>query len=492
MVERRTALACAAALSGLMLAPQVAAANDITVNDDTTGPGPAGADCTAAAAHTTISSAIAAANPGDRILVCAGAYNESVQVTKTLSLVGAQAGNDARTRTVTPANESVVTGAPSPAADGGIAVSASDVSIDGFLVEGAANPATGSGISLPDGHSDHRVANNVVRDNTIGMYLSNEDGETNVRHNLFDSNNQAGAAGGTGIYGDTGADNVVIDENEFTGNNNAAMVLTASGDRNEGVQFSGNDVIENRSVVITSADDVLIEGNTIVNTDTGDGNGTSSAVYLGGDINGALVADNTISEASTGVRIDNAFFPGARNVGVDVIGNTITENTHGIRTTNGAVGGILDAHFNRIAGNTTAGIDNPDVTDEIDAENNWWGCNEGPNQAGCDAIIGLVDANPWLFLSAAAKRSQIRRGRSTPVNAGVTTNSDGETPEGNAFPDGTSIAFATTRGVVNPATAGTIDGIATTKLRGTERGPATVTATLDNETASTVVRIKRR
>jgi hypothetical protein len=35
---------------------------------------------------------------------------------------------------------------------------------------------------------------------------------------------------------------------------------------------------------------------------------------------------------------------------------------------------------------------------------NWWGCNEGPNEEGCDTIAGtgMVDANPWLVLRLAA------------------------------------------------------------------------------------------
>lgn len=32
----------------------------------------------------------------------------------------------------------------------------------------------------------------------------------------------------------------------------------------------------------------------------------------------------------------------------------------------------------------------------VDAENNWWGCNKGPNQPGCDTAIGTVDFTPWL------------------------------------------------------------------------------------------------
>ena len=51
--------------------------------------------------------------------------------------------------------------------------------------------------------------------------------------------------------------------------------------------------------------------------------------------------------------------------------------------------------------NTVAGIDNGS-TATMDAENNWWGCNEGPNQPGCDAVLGSVDYDSWLILEIAA------------------------------------------------------------------------------------------
>src|SRR2546428_8092995 len=57
------------------------------------------------AAYTTISAAVAAANPGDTIKVCPGLYLEQVfigtnvnGVLNNLTLLGAQSGVDARTR----------------------------------------------------------------------------------------------------------------------------------------------------------------------------------------------------------------------------------------------------------------------------------------------------------------------------------------------------------------------------------------------------------
>ena len=60
--------------------------------------------------YMTIGAAVAAAASGDTIKVCPGMYTENVVLNKSLTLLGAQAGVDARGRVS--ANESVVASAP--------------------------------------------------------------------------------------------------------------------------------------------------------------------------------------------------------------------------------------------------------------------------------------------------------------------------------------------------------------------------------------------
>lgn len=75
---------------------------------------------------TTISAAVAAANPTDTINVADGSYAESVVVNKALTIRGNQAGVDARGRV---AAESIVHGANNGFA---VDINASGVTIDGF------------------------------------------------------------------------------------------------------------------------------------------------------------------------------------------------------------------------------------------------------------------------------------------------------------------------------------------------------------------------
>src|ERR1041385_9100768 len=92
---------CVAAVAGLCFGvPQSAAATTFTVCPGTTYP--------------TIEGAVQAAVEGDTISVCAGVYDEVVTVDKPLTLLGAQAGNDARDGR-SGAVETVIDGTAAPA-----------------------------------------------------------------------------------------------------------------------------------------------------------------------------------------------------------------------------------------------------------------------------------------------------------------------------------------------------------------------------------------
>ncbi len=77
--------------------------------------------------------------------------------------------------------------------------------------------------------------------------------------------------------------------------------------------------------------------------------------------------------------------------------NRIHDNQYGIY--NG--GGTLTANGNNIAGNDICGIYN-NATGEVDAENNWWGDENGPTHEDNpltttgDEVVGNVDYIPWL------------------------------------------------------------------------------------------------
>jgi len=179
--------------------------------------------------YTTIQAAVNAAGFGDTIYVGPGTYTASVTInTMALSLLGAQAGNDARVDRHGP--ESIVNGMGNPA----FIVSASGVIIDGFTVTGgtatAADPYPG-GILVGSTTSTvyfAQVLNNILEGNGTGVFLYQANSPL-VEHNLIRDNTapDAGASVkwvGLGIVS-LGVTSPVINENEFTGNKMAAIFV---------------------------------------------------------------------------------------------------------------------------------------------------------------------------------------------------------------------------------------------------------------------------
>ena len=210
-----------------------------------------------APAYATISAAVTAASPYDVIVVGPGHYNESVAIYVSITILGAQAGRDAREGRDNPAKESIVDATnkegTTGAAGGGAAfyVGAPLVVIDGFTIEGGGvtNGSPGpyaSGIFAAAPNT--RILNNIIQNNAVGVYIF-ENSPHLVEYNLFKTNN-AGAAGssvkdfaGTAGYGVavySSSVNIII-ENEFEGNLAAAVVIDQSGDAEITKNTSKND-----------------------------------------------------------------------------------------------------------------------------------------------------------------------------------------------------------------------------------------------------------
>ena len=497
-------------LAGVLALPAFANAATLTVNDDTTGPGPAGANC-AAPAHNTIQAAIndAALNDPapDTVLVCAGTYSgpadgdSLVTANRTgLDLIGARAGQDARTRTSGP--ESLISDP-----DGGIRATVNDITIDGFDVRDAQQTYY-AGIYLTAGTANHRVINNIVRDNGEGLALGNGSaGQTVIRNNFFDANNEVF---GNGISADLGpTENVLIDRNRFRDQANAGVIFQSTSPShgfNSDVQIVGNqfentdpdDVFNENRIVLLSTDDALIQGNTFTNN-------ANNAIQLLGADQGVDVIGNSVSGAGfSAVRIRAC---SASDCGVDwnpntnvrILGNDLTGtrdssgDAAAINVADAGYAGVLQAHFNRIAGNDR-GIQLDDTGELVDAENNWWGCNAGPGLPGCDTIFGAgaanVDATPRLILRVAANPTSVVVGKSSAITADLTQNSSGATPSSNEFPDGVEVGFGATFGSIVPSSPTDAAAADSTFTAGPLAGLATITAKLDNQQVSTPVTVQ--
>ena len=295
------------------------------------------------------------------INVAAGTYNEMVQVNRTVTLNGAQATVDARTRAVPVSSESVVgTG------NGAFQILADNVVIDGFTIQGVTNPPNqppftglGAGIWTNPGfsgtHGGHQIRNNIIRGNIIGIELDN-DGmfQTTVQRNLIQNNNASGPDSGTGIDTNFGLTNALIDSNTFAGNMNSGINNTSGV--NASVIVSNNEFAANRRAIGWSfATASQITNNNIHNsTDS-----LTADVRLFGGVNGLTITCNDITNgAGRGIRMDE-------ECGGSCPNSNISINT------------------NNIAGNAVAGlvVDSLSYAGVLDAQGNWWGSATGPTIA---------------------------------------------------------------------------------------------------------------
>jgi Right handed beta helix region/RTX calcium-binding nonapeptide repeat (4 copies) len=467
----------AIAAGALLLAvPAIASADTFTVNDDdvATDVGPGGT-C-GPRDFDSINDALAIAVDEDVIRVCAGTYDESIStgVVDDLSILGAQAGVDARNRSVPVTDESVVTSADTA---GTIQVDGGGNVVDGFTV--ADNP-DGPGIGVDA--LEPTIVNNIVANNDGGLF---GDGlAITIRRNHFNANTvDSGVEVLLGF-----AEFAEVDDNLFEGGAGASFVAGFEGLAGGQITITDNESNGTGGIGVLGGTDVEIARNTITDPPFDEFGGIIVGTSSDVDVTRNTVVNPPFLTPAIGV----FNFDGPSEF-VDITRNTLVGDGDeaGILVDEEAHEGPIDVHFNRIAGNEVGLF----VSDFhfVDAENNWWGCNEGPEDADCDPIsfdIAEVLFDPWLTLSAAADPESISAGGATSqVMADLLTNSDGETMVGD-FPDGTQIDFATDLGTVDPPFDLTQGAVAQTTLTsGEETGTANVDSTLDNETVTTEVEI---
>jgi hypothetical protein len=330
-----------------------------------------------AGTYPTISAAVAAAASGDTIQVCPGAYNESVTINKPLTLLGAKAGVDARTRATT--GESIINSSCSP-----VQIFADNVVLDGFTVQGSTDldPCTIAGIYTNPGgfgyDGGYQIRNNIVQNNIIGIEMDNTGVlPAKVEHNLIRNNNNPGPDGGTGIDTNFGANKVTVNANKFVGNTNSAIGNFGGGSN---LTFSNNEFDANRRAIgVFAVTSSTITGNLMHNsTDPA----TADIRFFGG-VTGVAITCNTLTNgAGRGIRIDDEC-PGCPNSSITINNNNISGYP---------VAGLQVDTLSYAGGPAS-----------LDATNNWWGSATGPtiatNPGGTgEAIIdpdGVVKYSPF-------------------------------------------------------------------------------------------------
>ena len=302
-------------------------AGSVIVNNGTYG-GTLPSAC-ASPGFTSIQLAVNAASSGATIYVCAGTYNESVSISKPLTLDGAQYLTNAVGRSGGP--ESVITGS------GGVTYTtgATSGTLRGFSLHSS---TTYSEIYAANVGSGWTFTNNIINANLGAIYM-NTNGIANpavstISNNQFVQTVPASEYGGNydgsavALWGNT-SNNVIISGNDMlnlTGPD-ADINTTGTGScdgtgngSSTGLQIVNNTFEENGAttgsgnnfVALFCTSNATISGNHLTISDTNDAN-AESPIYLGGGDIATTVSNNVEigngSSGAAGVEFNTAFYP---------------------------------------------------------------------------------------------------------------------------------------------------------------------------------------
>ncbi|HMM80946.1 MAG TPA: right-handed parallel beta-helix repeat-containing protein [Pyrinomonadaceae bacterium] len=507
--------------------------------------------------YPTIQAAINAANPagGDKIQVAANTYTEQLSITKCVTIEGAGIGSTIIQAPATLAPSGVLgfTGNSIVEVRSNSYVTVTGVTITGplpllaypnktfgiFVAENATLDMSNSQVTAIHTSSGVDGAQNgtgigvgSTAANTIGTIVLN-----NVTVNDYQKNGMLVERTGsvatianstvTGI-GPTS----IIAQNGIQIADGATGTITASTiTQNLYIITNPLNPWASSGVLPWNAGAVTITGSTLNNNDVSVYTGTSSVP--------ATPAPLTITGNTFDANTYNAVFYDAEHpvtITDNIVTNTnsafgglvfdgqtstISRNSFTLAAGSGSAGlgfynyddlsptttATINAHFNRLSSDNAGGRDGiyNETSSNVNAENNWWGCNAGPGNTGCDVVndtsAGTTNYSPWLTLTGITASAPTVQYNGTSnitgvslcmnsVSADVCTLTD-HIIDGLAFGYGTAPGTA---GSVSPTTSTFMTGVAnagTTFTAGA--GPfvgdqtEAVGATFDNQTISTNV-----
>jgi hypothetical protein len=398
--------------------------------------------CASGCAFTSIQAAINAASPGATITIGPGAYYENVVVTKSVALRGSGLETVIYPATSMPECEpgSLCGGSASNI----FLVQADNVTIASMRLQGD-NPNLTSGVVR--GGEDIDARNGIITNHALGTFnnltvakvtivgvflrgiYASSGGTFNFNHDTIE--NVQGNEASIAMFNFEGSG--VMANNKVTSANDAI-----SSNWSKGTQFLNNVIIKSGSGVHTdnnggsggSAD--LIQGNKVRECKT-DGYG----IFVFAPYVSATVEGNRVKACAVGLAVFGGAVPGQ---GPTFTGNYVsskeastTGSTYGAYLTTDQLGFEFGDVTATLSGNTLAhagtglfvtqtspspgqpaggqatvtasgsnsfvydGVGaNGDTGTIVEAQNDWWGCAQGPNMGHCTSAIGTVTFTPWL------------------------------------------------------------------------------------------------
>jgi hypothetical protein len=312
------------------------------------------------------------AQPGDTVLVGPGSYDESPDVTQSVTLKS-YAG-----RALTTIN--LQTG---PTYLGSLHLAGANVTVDGFTIvgrDGTPTTIAASNIFVDPGLTSVTIKNNRLRVGAVDPATDNGDDGFGVLTtfslsslvaNLAVTDNviePLNAAGERAFFINDGVNNFTLARNQITGKFN--------------------------STARTQAKNGLVQDNTVDGLGLG-GLGLGTWGYPDATVWGhttfqhnvfrGLVRGVDVLSSNSTVLSCNQFVGNGRGV--------VVEDDGGLTT--GFDPTTVSMHGNSFIGNTIHGADNSAaIAGTVSATNNWWGCVAGPGNPGCDTVNGMLAVTP--------------------------------------------------------------------------------------------------
>lgn len=326
--------------------------------------------------------------------------------------------------------------------------------INNFAVAGASVDVTLTGLTIRNGNAPVSSGYNEPGGGILFDGFNNQTalpaGTLTITNCNITGNTAAGQGGGIlAIFG-----SLIISGSQVSGNTSA----NAAGG---GISYDGSSFTGLRTLQITTSS---ITGNTANNGIFGSGGG----VFEGGNANKTI--DHSV-----------------------ITNNTAGNSGGGVFNSSGA----LTLNFSVIVGNTATAVPTSsgfrNNTGAVSADNNWWGCNQGPTLSPCDRASGAGTIAAWLRLNHTASPNSISVNQSTTLQADFFTNNlnTGISPSDLVALNGRAVVF-------NNAVLGTISAADPTLnagkanatfTAGAVSGNGSADATVDSATATALITI---
>jgi parallel beta-helix repeat protein len=306
--------------------------------------------------YDTIQEAIDAASDGDTVTVAAGLYEVTVEIDKSLTLKGAQAGVDARNRS---GPETIIEPGEGP----GISIITDEdqrVVLDGLTVRNAEHGITTPEPTVADDITVRNVR--VLNPDEFGISLT--------------------------FTITTTVEYCYVEDAQYGINAGALVPFEPTV-----ATFRHNEVVGTEFGIQGYLKDSIVEGNLVRDfAEAGKG--------IGGQFLNTEITENIVMGYVEGAGLTfEEHYGRDLSENVNVEGNIFTGNSLGIYVfdTQTTLTGIT-VNFNSIAGNSWYGVWNQGG-ETLDATKNWWGSGGGPGGAGPgagDDISTKVLYSPWL------------------------------------------------------------------------------------------------